>query len=182
MKKALKWLAFGFVGLVGLLAALYVVGMFLPERYETQVVFKINKSPEAVWAAVADFEKHPIVGASRRSTRRLPDENGLPVWIEDMGETGLKVRVVESHPPHHIKCVFSDLVVTSMSASSETQITADGGGSLVTTKSETVAGKGTWHIPIFRVILSFTGAQRKGIMDYWKSIGRTLGEEPQFEK
>ena len=180
MKKALKWLALAFASLVGLLVLLYVVGFFLPERYETQVVFKINKSPEAVWAAIADFEKHPIIGASRRSTKRLPDENGLPVWIEDMGETQLKVRVVESHSPSHIKWAFSDMVLP-MTATSDTQIAATASGCTVTTKSETVVRSGTWHVPFFRVILSLTGAQKKGVVDYWKSISRTLGEEPQFE-
>jgi hypothetical protein len=180
VKKAGKWLAFGFVGLVGLLAALYVVGMFLPDRYKTQVVFKVNKSPEAVWAAVADFEKHPITGISRRRTQRLPDENGLPVWIEDMGETRVRVRVMEAQPPSHIKWAFSDEVVP-VTATSETHIASEGRGCVVTTRSETVVRNGTWHVPIFRLILSLTGAQKKGIEDYWRSIARTLNETPQFD-
>ncbi|GEM_PF-3238795 len=180
MKTALKWLAVGFGGILGLMAILYVAGFFLPERYETQVVFRLDKSPEAVWAAVADFEKHPITGAARRSTRRLPDENGLPAWIEDIGETRLRVQVVESHAPSHIKWAFSDEVVP-ITASSETHIAAEGARCVVTTKSETLVRSGTWHVPIFRLILSLTGAQKQGVVDYWKSIGRTLGEAPQFQ-
>jgi hypothetical protein len=44
-----------------------------------------------------------------------------------------------------------------------------------------VVRNGTWHVPIFRLILSLTGAQKKGIEDYWRSIARTLNETPQFD-
>ena len=167
--------------LVGFAVLVFVVGSFLPDRYDARVVMKLNKTPEAVWAAVMDYQKHPISGAMRKNTQKLPDENGLPVWIEDMGETRLRIQVVAATPPNHIKWVFGDQVVP-MTAWSETRIEPVDGGSLITTNSETTIRTGTWHVPIFRVILSLTRAHEKGVRDYWASIAKSLGEQPQFVK
>lgn len=176
MKKVLLWIG---ITIFGLIALVMVGGMFLPDRYEAHVVVKVNKSPEAVWAAISDFEKYPLMGAMRKTTQRLPDENGLPVWIEDAGETRVRVQVVAATPPSHIKWVFGDQVVP-MRASSETRIEPVDGGSLITTNSETTITSGTWHVPVFRVILWLTAAHEKGVRDYWTSIAKGLGETPQF--
>lgn len=176
MKRALKWIG---IAIVALIALVMVGGMFLPDRYDARVVMKLNKPPEAVWAAVMDYQKHPISGAMRKATQKLPDENGLPVWIEDMGDTRLRVQVVAATPPNHIKWVFGDQVV-SMTASSETRIEPAGGGCVITTESFTTIRSGTWHVPIFRVILWLTRAHEKGVRDYWASIAQSLGETPQF--
>jgi hypothetical protein len=177
MKNFLLWVA---VVLVALVILVMAGGWFLPDSYPAHVVMKINQSPAVVWAAVADYEKHPISGAMRKSTQKLPDENGLPVWIEDIGETRLRVQVVSAQPPNHIKWQFTDEVVKSLSAWSETHIAAEGSGSLITTHSETRIVRGSWHVPIFKVILWMTRAHEKGVRDYWTSVGQSLGETPQF--
>ena len=177
--KALKWIG---IALVSVIVLVFVAGMFLPNRYTAQVVVRMNKPPEAVWAAIADYEKHPLTGAMRKRTEKLPDENGLPVWIEDAGETRIRVQVVEATAPRHIKWVFGDEAVKTMSAWSDTHITADGGGCVITTNSETNIKSGSWHVPIFRVILTLTRAHEKGVRDYWASIAAALGETARFEK
>lgn len=176
MKKVLLWIG---IAIVALIALVMVGGLFLPDKYYAHVVVKVGKPPEAVWAAVMDYQKHPISGAMRKTTQKLPDENGLPVWIEDSGDTKLRVQVVAATPPNHIKWIFGDAVVP-IKASSEARIEPSDGGSIITTNSETTIRPGTWHVPVFRVILWLTRAHEKGVRDYWASVAQTLGEKPQF--
>jgi len=176
MKKALLWIG---IGLVSFIVIIFIWGSLLPEKYNAQITVALKSSPEQVWAAVADFEKNPMSGAMREKTNKLPDENGLPVWVEDMGETALTIRTVAAHAPMHVKRTVADRVVP-MTATWEITIEPADGGSRVTATNETIIRNGTWHVPLFRLILKYGSGADVGLRDYWAAVGRSLGETPQI--
>ncbi len=72
-------------GVAAVVVVPMITGLLLPERYLGQLKVVFPKPPDDVWAALADFEKHPMTGKMMKSIEKLPDENGLKTWIEDMG-------------------------------------------------------------------------------------------------
>ena len=94
---------FALRGLALLIVAVFVIGMLMPERYtgRSQVVYP--KTAQDVWAALLDYESHPMTGKMKKSVQAQPAENGLPVWIEDMGQGDpVTVRTVAAEPPGHM--------------------------------------------------------------------------------
>ena len=158
---------------------LFVVGSFLPERYEARVTLQLASPPEKVWAAISDYETHPMTGAQRQSTQKQPEEGGLPVWVEDLGATKVTVRTLSATAPTHMKLNMTDSVV-HINVDCEFRIEPANGGSRVTATSQTTVPSGTWRAPLFRVTLKMGGG-KKGFRDYWSSVAKTLGET-QFEK
>lgn len=176
MKKALL------IGLgigIALIVGVFVIGFFLPETYRAQVQFNIARPPEEVWAAVADYQKHPMGGAMRKGTQPLPDINGLPAWTEDLGDTRLRIETREAQPPNFVRRYVKDEVV-SMDGFWEIRIEGAGGGSRVTASNEIHVRTGTWHAPIFRVMMSMINGGRRGLEEYSTHLAAGFGEKPQF--
>lgn len=165
-------------GLAALVLLVFVVGFMLPERHDTSISVNFTNPPEKLWAAISDYETHPMTGAQRKSTQKQPDEGGLPVWIEDLGPTQVTVRTLSATAPTYVKRNMFDSVVR-MNVDCEFRIEPVAGGSRVTATSQTTVPSGNWRAPLFRVTLK-VGAGEKGMRDYWTSIGKTLGESPQF--
>jgi len=165
-------------GLALLLLIVFAVGFMLPERYDATVSVTFTSPPEKVWAAVSDYETHPMTGTQRKSTQKQPEEGGLPVWVEDLGATKVTVRTLSATAPTHVKRNMTDSVV-HIRVDSEFRIEPADGGARVTATSRTIVPSGNWRAPLFRVTLKMGGGE-KGLRDYWSSIGKTIGETPQF--
>jgi hypothetical protein len=169
-----------FLGIVaGLIVAVFLAGFLLPETYRAQVQFRLGRPPEEVWAAVADYQKHPLGGSMRKSTQALPDVNGLPAWTEDLGDTRLRIETRETRPPNFVRLYVKDEVV-SMDGHWEIRIERAEGGSRVTAANEIHVRTGTWHAPIFRVMLSLMDGGRRGLEEYSTHLAASFGEKPQF--
>lgn len=162
-----------------LIVAVFGIGMLLPETYHAQIQLTLHQPPDAVWAAVTDYNKHPTSGAMRKSTQALPDVNGLPAWMEDMGDTRLRIETREASPPSFVRRYLRDETV-SMDGFWEIRIQPVEGGSRITASSELHVRPGTWHAPIFRVIMSLTSAVRQSLENYWTGIAASFSETPQF--
>jgi hypothetical protein len=175
----MKFLKIAGIVIVALIVLVFLVGSLLPEKFESEVKLTINRPPEEVWAATQDFERHPIGGKMIKRVERQPDENGLPVWTEDMGETQLHVRTLEADAPKLWKFTVEDRVV-KMSFESENRIEPAAGGSRIHGVSRMSLPLKSWHAPLFRIILRISG--NAGARDYWTSLAQSLGGTAEFEK
>lgn len=165
-------------GLAVLLLVLFGIGFMLPERYDEKVSVTFTSPPEKVWAAISDYETHPMTGTQRKSTQKQPDEGGLPVWVEDLGATKVTVRTLSATAPTYMRRSMVDAVVR-MAVDCEFRIEPVNGGTRVVATSRTIVPTGDWRAPLFRVTLKMGGGE-KGFRDYWSSVAKTLGETPQF--
>ena len=125
-KKTKMWILIVLGSLVGLVALVFLVGSFLPESYRANGHLDVAMTPNELWTRLMDFEKHPMAAAMAKGTEKLPDENGLPVWIEDMGHTKARVRTVVMEAPHRLVRELVDTVVP-MTARVEVSIEATEG-------------------------------------------------------
>lgn len=166
-------------GLVVLVLVPFVVGSLLPERYTAHVVARYDKPPAELWKALTDPRAVPCGGKMARSVELLDDEDGRPVWREDLGSSVTTIRTAESRPSERLVLELSDSVVP-MTARWELAIEPDGpdgSGSRITAHNETVVASGTWHVPLFRFILKVLNAAEKGVADYLRRAGQRAGAE-----
>ncbi len=173
------WIGLG--GFAVLVVAVVVIGLLMPERYEgrSQVVY--DKTAEDVWDALLDYDRHPMTGKMKKSVQAQPAENSLPVWIEDMGRgEPITVKTVEAEPPRHM---VREMTSKSMPMTSRWEYTLEptGEGCKLTIDGETYIRRGTWHVPIFRVMMALMGGVKKGFDIQMDMVAGTLGVEAQRE-
>lgn len=158
------WIAIGI--LVVLAVIPFAVGPFLKTTYRGHASRIVDRSPEELWTVILDVESHPMSGPQCKSVElEDPSETTLPNWIENLGSTKLRVCTVETDPPRRIVRELSDLVVP-MRARSVIEIEPAGEGSQVRVENETTIESGTWHVPVFRFIMTISNGARRACEQY----------------
>jgi hypothetical protein len=162
-------------GIIALVILIIIVGRFLPEKYAARAEITFRRPPEDIWAAISDYHKHPMTGSMVKRIEDLPPQHGLPAWVEDMGSTQIAVTTTVSEPPLHLVRELADRVVP-MTVRAEVHLERVENGCKVMATQETCIRRGTWHVPIFRLMLTLTKGARSSLMTYWRKIAKDLGE------
>ena len=161
------WIVLG--GLLALVALVFLIGWLLPERYQAQGYVDVDASAEDLWPKLLDYEAHPMAAKMAKGIEPLPDENGLPVWLESLGPSKIRVHTVESKNPSRLVRELADTVVP-MTARAVIELENRGKGCRIRMSNHTVIKNGTWHVPVFRVLMSLFGGLRGGIKAYLAQI------------
>lgn len=170
------------VGALLLLAATpFLVGRFLSEDYHGRVTAVFEAPPDAVWSALADYRTTPVTGSMWKATREVESENGLPAWIEDMGSSSVTVRTETAEAPSALVRRYADSVVPMTARVEFALESGDDAGTRVTGFNHMHVADGTWHVPLFRFLLTVTNGADRSLKDHLKSVGKALGESPAFE-
>src|SRR5262245_52787899 len=133
------WIVLGV--LLALVLIPFLVGLFLPERYEARVRLSLARPADDVWQALCDHRAHPLAGKMCRKVEELPG-GPLPAWTEDLGQTKVTVQTLEATRPTRMVCTMADSVVP-MTARWELGLTPSGEGCVVSAFSEVVVRRGT---------------------------------------
>jgi ribosome-associated toxin RatA of RatAB toxin-antitoxin module len=86
MMRWILWIAAGLTVLALIVAA---VGASLPKAHVALRTARIAMPPEALYALLVDVDRYPSWRPDVKSLQRLPDREGRPAWIEDVG--GMKI-------------------------------------------------------------------------------------------
>ncbi|MCI0380306.1 MAG: hypothetical protein L0215_22205 [Gemmataceae bacterium] len=156
-----------------------VVGRFLPERYEAQLVVEVDRNPEEVWNALMNVAQNPMTGRMLKRLEPLPDVNGLSSWLEDIGSTKLVATTEQADKPRLLRRRLADQVVP-MTADWEMRLEELAAGCRLTAASVTTVRKGTWHVPFFRFMLTVTGNGKSQLRGFCKRLAGDLGTKPRF--
>ena len=152
-----------------------VVGLFLGDDFHGQVRVVFDRPQEQVWAALQDFARHPLSGSMCREASALEDHEQQPAWLEDLGKTQLVVCTEQLEAPDLLVRTAADQVVP-MTARWEFRLSEDGeGGTELLLSNHTVIRSGTWHSPIFRVIMRSSGGAEKVLREYLRGVAGDLG-------
>ncbi len=171
------WLGLG--GIALLVVAVVVTGLLMPERYEGRSRVVYARTAEDVWDALIDYDRHPMTGKMKKSVEAQPSEKDLPIWVEDMGHWELiTVKTVEAERPRHMVREMTSKAVP-MTSRWEYTLEPDGEGCRLTINGETYIRSGTWHVPMFRVMMVLGGGVKKGLDIQMDMVADTLGVEPQ---
>jgi hypothetical protein len=173
-RKMLMWvLSVGVGAVLAVVLIVPLVGARLPDTYRAAGSVTLDRPAAELWAELVDFEAHPRAGKLARGVERLPDVDGRPSWREDLGQTRVTWTVVEWDPPRRLVCEARDSVVP-MTARWETDVEDLDGAARMVLRNETVIRPGTWHVPLFRVIMTVTGGARRGMTDYLRTLDPTF--------
>jgi hypothetical protein len=183
-RKKRKLLTFGCGGCLAVILVLvatpFVAGSLMADDYHGHVTARYAAPPDEVWAALVDHHRTPIAGAQHLATEDLAPENGLAVWKEDLGETTITVRTVEALGASRLVRELSDSVVP-MTARVELALEPDGDGTRVVGTNRITVRDGTWHVPLFRFVLTVTGGANASLREYLGGIGSALGTPATIE-
>ena len=176
------WIALGIVALV--MVTPVIVGNFLPERYVGRARAYFAKSPDQVWEALLDYDKHPMTGKMKKSVEPPPADQSpgvLPTWVEDMGHgERITVKTVEAEQPQRMIREMQSSGVP-MTSKWEYRFESDEGGCWLTLDGETFIRRGSWMVPIFRFMMVVGGGVRKGLVIQMNMVGDTLGVKPRYD-
>jgi len=154
--------------IIALLVIVFVAGAVLPREHRAASRLSIPRPIDQVWSYLRDFSRIPTYWSDYTAVERLPDDQGLEVWLEK-GSQELTIAVTEELPPRH-------LVTTIVSPRGapfggrwiyDLAITADG-------TDLTVTEDGWVDNKIFRVVAKAMGHHRT-LDAYLTALGRKLG-------
>ena len=169
------WFALG--GFAGLLFLVFVIGMFMPERYVGLAQVTYDKSADDVWTALLDYDRNPMTGKMKKSVQTQSIENDLPVWTEEMrSREVITVKTIEADRPQHMVREMTSISVPMTSRWTYT-LEPLGEGCKLTMDGETTIRSGTWHVPIFRVMMKLGGGVKKGLDIQMNMVAESLGVE-----
>ena len=165
----MMWILIMLGCVLGLVALVFLVGSLLPERYGARGYVDVDESAEELWPKLLDHRAHPMAAKMAKGVEDLPDENGLPVWLESLGPSKIRVHTVESVSPSRLVREMADTVVP-MTARAVIELEHRDGGCRIRMSNDTVIKRGTWHVPVFRVMLVLCSGLRGGIKAYLAQI------------
>jgi hypothetical protein len=172
-------LLYALAGVALLIASVVIVGLMMPERYEGRTRVELARSVDDVWEALLDYNRHPMTGRMKRGVEQGPDLDGLPTWVEDMGRgEQVTVRTREADAPRRMVREMESGTVP-MSSRWTYELEEHGDGCAVTLHGETYIRRGTWHVPIFRILMVLGGGVRSGLDIQLGMVAETLGVEPR---
>ena len=90
----MMWILIMLGCVLGLVALVFLVGSLLPERYGARGYVDVDESAEELWPKLLDHRAHPMAAKMAKGVEDLPDENGLPVWLESLGPSKIRVHTV----------------------------------------------------------------------------------------
>lgn len=169
------WIALG--ALLALVGTVVIVGLCLPETYRAKGRADLSLSPEALWAALQDVERHPLAASMARGVTR----EGETAWVEDLGSTSVRWETVEADRPRRLVRVGRDSVVP-MTARWELVIEPLDGGSRLWIDARIDLRRGTWHVPIFRVLITLTRGAERGVEQYLAGLAGDAALDVRWER
>ncbi len=153
-----------------------VVGTFMPVRYWGETVVEFDAGVQQVWDALQDANAHPMTGRMMKSVESLPAVDGMPTWTEGMrrGEIITVKTTVFETPRRMIREMSQDGV--NMSSTWEYTLEPTQKGCKVTLSGVTDIEKGTWHTPVFRVMMQLGGGVKKGLDIQLGMVSKSLNK------
>lgn len=153
----------------------FIVGRFLPKEFTGRAERTLRQPPDAVWAALRDFQKNPLAAGVCRKVEPLGVTGGLASWREDLGSSRVTVTTVEAVEPNRLVVAAVDDVVPLRMRWEYTLTPVEGGTRVAIASSGTVED-GTWHVPMFRCILHLMGGADSGPAAHLQALDNNLSQ------
>jgi hypothetical protein len=171
----MKWILWIFVALAGILILITLIGYLLPKEHTVTREARFHQPPEVIWRTITDIDAMPAWRQGLKSVKHLPDQNGLPSWIETLDSGIIPLEAVTSQPPSKLVVRIADpklpfggtwtYEITPLPSGSSLQIREDG----------------EIYNPVFRFLARFLFGYSGTIETYLKSMATKFAEQPQVE-
>ncbi len=163
------WILTVAASLALLALALFVIGHNMAPEYGGRVERSIAAPPEAVFAALRDVEAGPHGGSMCRAVRIEDPDAELLAWTEDLGSSKVHARTLESEAPRVLVREMRDSIV-ALTARWEFSLEPEGAGTRLVLVHRGRVDDGTWHSPLFRLLIKGLGLADRGARQYLDSV------------
>jgi len=156
-------------GVVGLVALIALVGMFLPKGHVARRSIVLHQAPESVWTVITDFKGQPAWRKDVTRAELVSSGADGEVWRE-VGNNTLSFRTSELQAPARMVRTIADTNI-AFGGRWIYELAAQDGATRVTITEE-----GEVYNPIFRFIGHFFLDQAATIESYLTGLARRFGE------
>lgn len=171
----MKWALYLAGGLAGLLALVWLMGALLPREHVATRIARYQQPPEAIWQAITDADAMPQWRTGLTAAKRLPEENGLPGWVETSSFGEIPLRVIASDPPRRLRMRIASDELPFGGAWTYEIAAVEGGATLRITEDGFVKDA------FFRFMSRFIFGRTATIEQYLKDLGKKFGQEVTLE-
>jgi hypothetical protein len=95
----MRWVVLIVGGIVVLALIVAVVGAMLPKAHTASRDTDVAMTPDALYSLLADVAQYQAWRGDVKSLQRLPDRDGKPAWIEDVGGTKIPMHFERMERP-----------------------------------------------------------------------------------
>lgn len=168
----MKWILWIFVVLAAILILIALIGYLLPKEHTVTREARFHQPPEVIWKTITDIDAMPSWRQGLKSVKRLPDQNGLPAWVETLDTGAIPLETVASQPPLKLVVRIADPKLP-FGGTWTYEITALPAGSTLRIRED-----GEIYNPVFRFLSRFVFGYTGTVDTYLKSLSRKFGEQP----
>jgi len=169
----MKWVLWIFLVLAGILVIITVIGWLLPKAHTVTRAARFRQPPETIWKAITDIDAMLSWRQGLKSIKHLPNQNGLPAWVETSDSGTIPFETVISQPPLKLVVRIADPKLP-FGGTWTYEITAVPEGSGLRIRED-----GEIYNPIFRFLSRFVFGYSGTMETYLKSLAKKFGERPQ---
>jgi hypothetical protein len=95
----MRWIIVIIAGLALVVLLVVVIGALLPKAHSVSCTVRIALPPDALYAVLAGVGQYQSWRHEVKTLQRLPDKNGMPVWIEETGGMKIPMRFERMERP-----------------------------------------------------------------------------------
>ena len=156
-----------------------VIGAQLSSDYRGTLTHTSSRSAEDVWAVLVDPKALSYGGKQCRGVEVLSKEDQPLRWQENLGQSKFVNAVVEREEGSRFVTEGKDSVVP-MTMRREITLEPAGEHTRVRVSQHIHIDRGTWHVPIFKIVMTL-GAANAGMKDYLRRLAARLQEAPNVQ-
>ena len=156
---------------LGLVALVALVGLFLPREHRVLRSIVLHQPPESVWVVVRDFGALPGWWSEVKSVERLPDEGGKERWRQNVGGFDMPLEIAEEQAPRRLVTRILAAEDAAFGGRWIYEIEPMAEGSRLTVTEDGWIGN-----VLFRTMAQVTGLDTT-IKQYLTALGKKLGED-----
>jgi uncharacterized protein YndB with AHSA1/START domain len=162
----MKWILIAVASLASLIGIAALVGSRLPRSHRSSREHRLPASAEAIWSAITDVEAFPAWRADVTRVQRLPDREGLPVWIEEGRSGKITFAVERLERPRLLVARIADPDLP-FGGTWTYEVTPDKSGSLVR-----ITEDGEIYNPLFRFMARFIFGYEATLASYLSDLDK----------
>jgi hypothetical protein len=168
----MKWILWIFVALAGILILITLIGYLLPKQHTVTREARFHQPPEVIWKTITDIDAMPVWRQGLKGVKHLPDQNGLPAWVETLDSGIIPLETVASQRPSKLVVRIADPKLP-FGGTWTYEITPLPSGSNLLIRED-----GEIYNPVFRFLTRFLFGYSGTIETYLKSMAIKFGEQP----
>lgn len=163
----MRWVLTVFGILAGVVGAVLLVGIMLPQNHVATRTASVAAQPEKVWAAITGVGGYPAWRSGVDSVDSLPSDGKL-AWREKSGGDRISYEEVTSEPPYHFVVRITDKGLP-FGGTWDYRLVPDGAGTRVT-----ITENGEVYNPLFRFVSRFVMGHTSTIDKYLADLSKSV--------